>query len=117
MSRTLTDPVIPGDPVVKEIQAEAKDVISNKVLPAFKNLQIYLETEYANHTRPGPGILVLPQGAIMYQAYLEYHTTIAGITPGKAKLEFMNYFFTFLNCAYLYLSCCQMARQGFFPKS
>ena len=24
---------------------------------------------------------------------------------------------TFLNCAYLYLSCCQMAPQGFFPSS
>ena len=73
-----------GDPVVKEIQAEAKDVISNKVLPAFKNLQIFLETEYSKQTRPGPGISVLPQGATMYQGYLEYYTTIEGITPGKA---------------------------------
>lgn len=68
--------------MVKELQAEAKDVISNEVLPAFKNLQIYVENEYMNHVRPVPGIAVLPQGDTMYQAYLEYHTSIAGITPG-----------------------------------
>ena len=84
ISSTLTYRVLLGDPVVNEIQTEAKDVISNEVLPAFKNLQIYLETEYTKHARQAPGISVLPQGLTMYQAYLEYHTTIEGITPGKS---------------------------------
>ena len=72
-----------GDPVVTEIQAQAEDVISNEVLPAFKLLQVFIESEYINHLRPAPGIRFLPQGPAMYQAYLDYHTGIAGITPGK----------------------------------
>jgi len=41
------------------------------------------------HVRPSPGISVLPDGLKMYQGYLEYFTTIEGITPGKVSLMYI----------------------------
>ena len=74
-----------------ELQNEAKEVISNDVLPAFKNMEIYILDEYINHLRSSPGISSLPNGLEMYQGYLEYHTTISDISPGfKDFIGFKN---------------------------
>jgi uncharacterized protein (DUF885 family) len=67
---------------VTEIQNEAKEVITNEVLPAFKNMEIYILDEYMNHLRTSPGISILPGGQKMYQGYLEFHTSISNISPG-----------------------------------
>jgi uncharacterized protein (DUF885 family) len=70
---------------IKKIQWAAKAIISKKVLPAFKKLRNYVKNEYMKHLRPGPGISAVPGGLDMYKGYLEYYTTLTGITPGKSK--------------------------------
>jgi uncharacterized protein (DUF885 family) len=50
---------------------------------AFKKLGEYLQSEYMNHLRPNPGISTLPYGDEMYQGFLEYHTSMSGLTPEK----------------------------------
>lgn len=64
---------------VENIKEEAKRTIHHKVIPAFEKLQSYLFDEYFMHLREFPGISSLDDD--IYQAYLEYYTTIEGITP------------------------------------
>jgi uncharacterized protein (DUF885 family) len=49
-----------------------------KLFSAFKKLGDYLQSEYMLHLRPNPGISSLPDGAQMYQGFLEYHTSMSG---------------------------------------
>jgi hypothetical protein len=72
---------------ITEIQNEAKELISTEILPAFKNLEIFILDEYMNHVRTSPGIWALPDGSQMYKAYLEYHTSLDDITAGFFRTE------------------------------
>ena len=64
-----------------DIQERAKSAIQNDVLPAFQQLKIFIENVYMKITRKWPGLSYVPDGEQKYQRYLEYHTTIEGITP------------------------------------
>ncbi len=68
-------------PSVVAIQKEALQVIRDEVLPAFKKLKNYVQNEYIRHLRPKIGLSSLPDGEKLYQSFLEFHTTIKGITP------------------------------------
>ena len=64
---------------IAEIQEKAKKIIHHKVRPAFEKLKAFLNDEYFKHLRKFPGISSIDNN--IYQKYLEYHTTIKGITP------------------------------------
>ena len=72
---------VPFESAAQDIQESAKSTIQNDVLPAFKKLRDFVLTDYKRHTRKWPGISSVPNGEQRYQRYLEYHTTIEGITP------------------------------------
>ena len=59
------------DDVVEKIREEAKHIIGDKVLPAFKELEEYVYGPYSRHLKPLPGLLVVPRGEEIYQACLE----------------------------------------------
>ena len=65
----------------KDVQERAKETIQNEVFPAFRKLEKFVLNEYMMHTRKWPGLASLPNGDKRYQRYLEYETTIEGITP------------------------------------
>ena len=72
---------IPFKQASVDIQERAKSAIQNDVLPAFQQLKIFVENVYMKMTRKWPGLSYVPNGEQKYQRYLEYHTTIEGITP------------------------------------
>jgi uncharacterized protein (DUF885 family) len=51
------------------------DLVSNVVLPAFKNYQDFLQTEYLPNAREDVSILANPNGAECYQAFIRNRTT------------------------------------------
>ena len=65
----------------RDIQDRAKSSIQNNVLPAYQKLKVFIEHVYMKMTRKWPGLSNVPNGEQRYQRYLEYHTTIEGITP------------------------------------
>ena len=71
----------PNDNYAIELQAVALELIGNQILPGFRKLKTFIQNEYLPHARPGIGISTVPGGSEYYQACLEYHTSIAGITP------------------------------------
>ena len=64
-----------------DIQRKAKNVIEKELLPAFAKLKMFIENVYMKMTRKWPGLSYVPNGEQRYQRYLEYHTTIEGISP------------------------------------
>ncbi|MGB8855779.1 MAG: DUF885 domain-containing protein, partial [Burkholderiales bacterium] len=58
------------------LDAEYRTAVSNKILPALKQLQIFLQNEYLAASRSGtPGLASMPDGAKLYLYALEQHTT------------------------------------------
>ncbi|TVZ17302.1 DUF885 domain-containing protein [Maribacter sp. MAR_2009_72] len=53
----------------------AKLVISNKVVPAFKKIKNYFETQYIPSTRTAIGVSETPNGKEFYQNRINYYTT------------------------------------------
>ena len=72
---------IPFQNASKDVQEKAKDTIQNEVFLAFRKLEKFVLNEYMMHTRKWPGLASLQNGEKRYQRYLEYQTTIEGITP------------------------------------
>ena len=64
---------------IVELQEKAKKIIHHKIRPAYEKLKAFLNDEYSKHLRKFPGISSLNNN--IYLKYLEYHTTIKGITP------------------------------------
>ena len=64
----------------EDIESLAKKIIKDKVVPAFKKLNDFVQDEYSPKARAEPGVWSLPNGKKFYQKCLEYHTTIKGIT-------------------------------------
>ncbi len=64
----------------KKITDEAKRVIMEVVLPAFQNLNDFVQGDYQKHLRSSHGVKSIPDGDKFYQKCLEHHTTMEGIT-------------------------------------
>ncbi len=54
----------------------AKKVIESKVIPQFKRIKEFFETEYLPKTRTTIGISVTPNGKEYYQNRIDYYTTL-----------------------------------------
>jgi len=67
----------------KDIQEQAKKMIAEEILPAYKKLQGYVFGEYSKHLRPSPAASSLQNGAEFYQRSIEYYTTLIGVTPSE----------------------------------
>ena len=64
------------------IQLMAKDVIKNKVIPAYYKLNDFFTTEYLPASRASFGVLDLPNGFEWYENLARYHTT-TDLTPDE----------------------------------
>lgn len=53
----------------------AKEVIKNKVIPEFKTIKTFFETEYLPKTRTTLGISKTPNGKAYYQNRIDFYTT------------------------------------------
>ena len=58
------------------LQALGEAAITNAVLPAYKSLHKFFETEYAPQARIAPGIGTTPEGREYYKALVKYYTTL-----------------------------------------
>ncbi|XP_059092236.1 uncharacterized protein LOC131887623 [Tigriopus californicus] len=58
------------------MQSRAKTLIRDQVLPSFKNLANFLQSEYHKAARKEPGISSLPKGLEMYQSLVKFHTAL-----------------------------------------
>lgn len=58
-----------------EIQARAKEAIATKIIPAFKNLKKFIETEYIPKCRDSIAAYQLPQGPVYYAHRSRVQTT------------------------------------------
>lgn len=58
-----------------EIQAKAKQVIGAKIIPAFRNLKKFIETEYIPKCRTDIAAISLPKGESLYALAAKYQTT------------------------------------------
>ncbi|CAL4128286.1 unnamed protein product [Meganyctiphanes norvegica] len=53
----------------------AKELIENKVLPAYRKLKVFIMEEYLPNCRAEIGVSSLPEGREFYQACLNFHTS------------------------------------------
>ena len=65
-----------------ELIREAKNVIENNILPAYKNLYDFLVNEYLPESRDTIGISDVPNGRDWYKDLARYHTT-TDLTPNE----------------------------------
>lgn len=76
----------------RNLKGTAKQLIEEKVFPAYQELATYLKTEYLPNVRSNPGICCLENGVDYYQECLRFHTTTE-LTPeqihkiGKSEVE------------------------------
>jgi uncharacterized protein (DUF885 family) len=54
----------------------AKQAIANNVIPQFKRIKEFFETEYLPNTRTSIGVSEIPNGRQYYQNRLDYYTTL-----------------------------------------
>ena len=66
---------------IESVQSDARTVIREKVLPAFKKLQNYIHGPYSNYLRPKPGISSIRNGQQYYEACIRFYTTLSDISP------------------------------------
>ena len=57
------------------LQLAARDVVSNKVIPAFKSVKEFFETTYYPSTRKTIGVSQTPNGSDYYQSRIDFYTT------------------------------------------
>jgi uncharacterized protein (DUF885 family) len=62
------------------LQAEAREVISKQIVPAYRKLQAYFNDEYLPKTRAGIAVADLPNGKAYYDFLAGFYTT----TPSTA---------------------------------
>ena len=75
---TLPDSISPSR--AKELQAQAADIIENKLIPAYAQFKAFIEETYLPNSRAHPGIGSLPGGKDVY-AMLARHFTTTNMTP------------------------------------
>ena len=66
---------------IRQIQERALQAINDQLLPAYEKLHNYIEKTYMKHVRSGPGISNIPKGREYYQACIDFHTSMKGLTP------------------------------------
>ncbi|SKB59775.1 Uncharacterized conserved protein, DUF885 familyt [Salegentibacter holothuriorum] len=54
----------------------AENAIANNVIPQFKRIKTFFETEYLPNTRKSLGVSEIPNGREYYQNRLDYYTTL-----------------------------------------
>lgn len=59
----------------------AQKAIIDKVVPAFRKIKIFFETEYIPKTRTAIGVSETPNGLDFYQNRINYYTTTAAYSP------------------------------------
>jgi len=68
------------EPLRAEIQQKGLAMMESAVMPAYRNLLNFIETEYLPKARPGIGLSTLSGGKSDYEALTKYFTTL-DITP------------------------------------
>lgn len=58
------------------ILVAARSVIEQQVIPSFKRVKIFFETEYLPKTRTTLGVSETPNGKVYYQNRINYYTTL-----------------------------------------
>lgn len=58
------------------LQEVAETIISEKVIPQFRRIKTFFETEYLLNTRKSIGVSEIPNGREYYQNRLNYYTTL-----------------------------------------
>lgn len=58
------------------LQEVAETIISEKVIPQFRRIKTFFETEYLPNTRKSIGVSEIPNGREYYQNRLNYYTTL-----------------------------------------
>ena len=58
------------------LTAEAKQVITQEVVPAFQEIKHFFETDYLPHTRENIGVSSTPNGAAYYKNRIAFYTTL-----------------------------------------
>jgi prolyl oligopeptidase len=66
----------------KDLINTAKDLINNKINPAYKELNIFLKNDYLVNSRDSIGIQDIPDGKIYYEELAKYYTT-TDLTPDE----------------------------------
>lgn len=66
---------------IDSIQSDAKTIIRENVLPAFKKLENYIHGPYLKHLRAKPGISSIHNGQQYYEECLRFYTTLSDISP------------------------------------
>lgn len=62
--------------------SEVKEAISKDVIPAYRKIKTFFETEYYPNARKTIGISAFPDGKKHYEALVKYHTT-TDLTPDE----------------------------------
>ena len=73
-----------GRRVVGRLQAAAFNLTEAELLPAFRELQLFLRHEYSPQLRASPGISAVPRGAEVYRAALRLHLG-SDISPQEVR--------------------------------
>ena len=58
------------------IIAEARQVITHEVVPAFREIKHFFENDYLSHTRENIGVSSIPNGAAYYKNRIAFYTTL-----------------------------------------
>lgn len=58
------------------LTAEAKQVITQEVVPAFQEIKHFFEKDYSPHTRENIGVSSTPNGAAYYKNRIAFYTTL-----------------------------------------
>lgn len=80
LSNELFNPVrtLPGSFTAiekKKIAAQMLSAITQKLLPCYRRLAVFLKNEYLPQAAAVAGMGALPEGAAMYRFYVRYYTT------------------------------------------
>jgi uncharacterized protein (DUF885 family) len=64
------------------ILTEAKEAITKDVIPTYRSIKKFFETEYYPKARKTIGVSAIPNGKAYYEALVKYHTT-TNMTPDE----------------------------------
>ncbi len=70
------------EPLRAEIKRQGLETMDTIVMPAYRRLLNFMETDYLPKARPNIGLSSLPGGAAQYEALVKYYTTL-DITPDE----------------------------------
>jgi uncharacterized protein (DUF885 family) len=68
-------PVVINKVLQDSITLAAQNIIMDKVVPSFKKIKIFFETDYIPSTRNAIGVSETPNGLAFYQNRINYYTT------------------------------------------